>query len=436
MQVYASTLSVRRPLARWLSLSFGVFVVVASLGLVVVFQQIGLRQEEESFAGLARSNADFLRRSTLPRSPDMEARLGAVMDARVAFLAATAPPLKGVPADGEVRRVGGDEMLVGHDLGDGMRVYFSRPSAGPLALVNHRRTWLAMGVLWLSSLGLGTWLARGLTSPLRQMVDASPALGSEGRLPDLPVERPDEIGLLARSMQSTHEALIDEREKRRAAERLALLGRMAASLAHEVRNPVAAIRLHAQLLEGAPPEEAGASRTLIGSEAERIETLLNQWMHFARPEPPVLMRADAVGLVEKALAILKPKADHARVKITADHAGPVRVKADAERILQVLVNVITNAVQAQQAGGSVKLGVTRSGPRCVIQVDDTGGGFSTEALQKAKEPFFSEKEGGMGLGLAVGEEILRAHGGELRLENTATGARVSLILPADESAPA
>ena len=106
--------------------------------------------------------------------------------------------------------------------------------------------------------------------------------------------------------------------------------------------------------------------------------------------------------------------------------------------------IINNSIQAGVAGvyASQQTSVRKTtGTAAAVSSKDEivlssqAQSFSA-ALQKAKEPFFSEKEGGMGLGLAVGEEILRAHGGELRLENTATGARVSLILPADESAPA
>lgn len=435
MEESATTVPVRRPLARWLSLSFGVFVVVASLGLVAVFQQLGLRQEEESFAALTRSNAGFLRRTTLPRSAEMEQRLGAVMDAEVSFAAVTDKSLQDVPADEAVRRSPDGKLVVGYGLDERHRVYFSRASEGSLALVNHRRTWLALGVLWVSSLGLGAWLARGLTRPLQQMTRAVPALAEGEALPALPVERGDELGVLARSMQETHAALQSEREKRRAAERLALLGRMAASLAHEVRNPVSAIRLHAQLLEDAPPDEAEASRALIGSEAERIESLVNQWMRFARPEPPVLAQADLVPLVDRAVSLMQAQADHAGVQISRDVEGAAPVKADRERLLQVLVNVLANAIQAQPSGGVVKISCRRQGGRCVVEVEDRGRGFSGAALQQARDPFFSEKEGGMGLGLAVSDEILRAHGGELKLENIATGARVSLILPADETAP-
>lgn len=417
-----------RSLARWLALSFGVFVVVASLGLVVVFQQIGMEHEEEAFVALTNSNADFLRRSTLPRSPEMERRLGAVMDAKVSFAQI------GSEAPYEVARRSPDGRIeVAHRLDEKHDVVFSRPSTGLLGLVNHRRTWLALGVLWFSSLGLGAWLARGLTRPLQQMTQAVPSLGGHERLPTLPVERSDELGLLARSMEHTHATLLEEKEKRRSAERLALLGRMAASLAHEVRNPVSAIRLHAQLLDGAPAAEADASRRLIETEAERIEALVTQWMSYARPLPPVIRSVEVEPMLKRAIEQTTPQAAHAGVELKLRSVVKAVLQADAERLHQVLLNVLLNAIQAMRHPGQVIVESRIEEGKCIITIEDEGPGFSTAALDHAREPFFTEKEGGMGLGLAVSDELLRAHGGELRLENTSQGARVSLILPLDSA---
>jgi signal transduction histidine kinase len=227
--------------------------------------------------------------------------------------------------------------------------------------------------------------------------------------------------------------LLEEREKRRSAERLAILGTMAASLAHEVRNPVAAIRLHAQLLEDAPAAEGSASRALIASEAERIESLVNQWLRYARPQPPAMAAGDLGTTVEQALARCAAQAAHGRVALSKQipQGTTFPVKMDRDRILQALINVILNAIQAQPAGGEVTVSLQSKAGNYEVSVDDQGQGFSAAALAKAQEPFYSEKEGGMGLGLAVASEVLLAHGGDLKLENPREGgARVVLRLPA------
>ncbi len=421
--------NVARPLGRWLSISFAVFVVVTSLGLVAVFQQMGLRQEEEAFEALTRSNADFLRRSTLPRSAEMATRLGAVMDAQVTFFESADKSRRPTALTGKAGRLPDGSLVMGHRLDDRHEVFFTRPPADLLSLLHQRRTWLALGVLWLSSLGLGAWLARGLTRPLRQMTSAVPSLGQAKELPALPVDRSDELGLLARSMRDTHQALKSEIERRRAAERLALLGRMTASLAHEVRNPIAAIRLHAQLLEHAPRAEADASRKLIECEAARIESLVAQWMRFARPEPPEKRPIVVSDLIERALIQVAPQAAHAGVQLRHLPVSELTINVDSDRLHQVIVNVLINAIQAHREPGTVRVSCAAAEGFCNIVVEDECGGFSPTALKHASEPFFTEKEGGMGLGLAVSDEILRAHNGELLLENVATGARVSLKLP-------
>ena len=194
---------------------------------------------------------------------------------------------------------------------------------------------------------------------------------------------------------------------------------------------MAAIRLHVQLLEGAPESEAAASRSLIGSEAERIEALVMQWMRFARPEPPRLEMADLAELMRQAALRVSAQAAHANVQLSGlDVLPSAPVKVDRDRLLQALMNVLLNAIQAQPKGGRVSIEIRAEASWWLAHVTDSGTGFSDEALRQLGEPFFSEKEGGMGLGLAVVSEILKAHGGEVKAANMpAGGARVTLQLP-------
>ena len=150
---------------------------------------------------------------------------------------------------------------------------------------------------------------------------------------------------------------------------MALLGRMAAGLAHEVRNPVTAIRLHAQLLEGAGPEDAAESRALIESEAERIEMLVGQWLRFARPAPPVMVELDLREVVGRGVARQAAQAAYAGVTLSVEAAGAGRCGSmgDGERLSQVLANLLLNAIQAMPQGGVAKVSVAgggRAGRRC------------------------------------------------------------------------
>ena len=431
-----------RSLAVWLAGSIGVFVLVGSVALLALFQQRVQREEAVAFEALARANARFLDRTPLPQSEQMAAQLGDVMGARVFFWHSATGSIVGkpgdfvdsvimkLPVDGRVHLMPDRrEWMVGHFYRESSRVFFLRPAVSSVTLLPNAESWLTLILFWLLSYLLSWWLARRVAKPLRALADAVPAVGTDQALPVLPTQRADEIGQLARALTRTHDSLVEERERRRAAERLALLGRMATSLAHEVRNPIAAIRLHAQLLDGAPADDAAASAKLIESEAERIESLVSQWMRYAKPGPVVMNAIDVIALVREAIAIMAPQASHAGVIITeqvSPDTAAWTLMGDRARLLQVLNNLLLNAIQAMPRGGRVT--VTASVGR--IEVSDNGPGFTESALARLGEPFYSEKEGGMGLGLAVSKEIIEAHGGNLTVANaTNGGATITLAFP-------
>ena len=422
-------------LALRMASSVTVFVLLGSLALVWAFELRIKREERHAFEELARVNASFLERTRLPQSAQMAAQLGEIIGAEVFFWEPSTagvigrrgvrPPtaLHGMSFDGRVKPAGDNQWMVGLPGRDGMMVVFLKPVSTRMSAMDRPDTWLALGIFWLLSLALGWGLAHMVTKPLRGIVESLTLVGTENDFPQLPVSRGDEIGQLARTLTLTHETLREERELRRSAERHALLGRMAACLAHEVRNPVAAIRLHAQLLEGANPVEAMVSRQLIESEAARIEELVNQWFNHTRPVPPVLADTDVYDSLDKARQLIDPQARHSRVRI--EIAGmitsPLIIPADQHRLQQVFGNVLRNAVQAMPSGGLVTVRVLDADSRVAVIVEDEGQGFSPSALARLGEPFYSEKEGGLGLGLAVAKEICLAHGGVLGVENLPSG---------------
>ncbi len=428
-------------LAVWMASSVAVFVLLGSLALVVAFERHLEREERRAFEDLARANSGFLDRTHLPQTAQMATQLGEIIGAQVFFWHAPTGRAIGEPGhtlepaamrmacDGKVKVMPNGEWMVGLSGRDGTKVIFLRSAAATRVLAMDRSdTWLALGGFWLLSLALGWGLARQVTRPLRSLAESLPLVGTDRELPALPVARRDEIGQLAQTLTRTHASLRDERDRRRAAERHALLGRMATSLAHEVRNPVAAIRLHAQLLAQASPAEAAISRQLIEGEAERIEGLMGQWLSYAKPAPPSLAEVDLREAIRQALRLMDPQARHARVELvfpTRDNEAPLVMLADRHRLRQVLGNLLLNAVQAMPRGGRVTVSTHDAGLRVAVVVEDDGAGFSATAVAKLGEPFYSEKEGGMGLGLAVAKDICEAHGGALTVANRpGGGARV------------
>jgi len=423
--------------------SVAVFVLLGSLALVLAFEQYLVREERRAFEDLARVNAGFLERTRLPQSATMAAQLGEIIGARVFFWQPKTGQVLGMVndsvaraalrmnCDGKLNVMPDGAWMIGVPGRDGSRVIFLRPPARRVLALDRADTWLALGLFWVLSLGLGWWLARRVTRPLRSLAESLPLVGTEHELPALPVARRDEIGQLAQTLTRTHESLRHERERRRTAERHAMLGRMATSLAHEVRNPVAAIRLHAQLLESAPPHEAVMSRQLIESEAQRIEGLVGQWLSYAKPAPPVFAEVNMVEALHQALRLIGPQARHAGVlldSMLAQNTPPLVILADRYRLQQVLGNLLLNAVQAMPHGGRVSVHLDDGAAQVAVVCEDGGAGFSATALARLGEPFYSEKEGGMGLGLAVAKAICEAHGGGLAVETRhGGGARVRAV---------
>jgi signal transduction histidine kinase len=422
-------------LAVWMTSSVVLFALLGSLALVWAFERRIEREERRAFEELARVNTGFLERSRLPHTAKLAGQLGEIIGAQVFFWQTKTGEVIGKKGDslpglafkmgfdGRVETISRGLWMVGLPGPDETKVVFVRTAATRLHAMSLSDTWVALAVFWSLSLALGWGLARMVSGPLRDMAKSLPMVGTENDLPELPVMRRDEIGQLAQTLTRTHQSLRDERERRRAAERHALLGRMAASLAHEVRNPVAAIRLHAQLLEHANPEESGISRKLIESEAGRIEELVSQWLNHARPVPPVLTEVDLIESLRHAVRLMEPQARHAgvRIGIIAGDAPSLVIPADRHRIQQVFGNLLRNAVQAMPSGGAITARVLDEAMSVAVLIEDEGGGFSASALARSGEPFYSEKEGGMGLGLAVAKEICLAHGGGLVVENRSGG---------------
>ncbi len=410
----------------WLVASFGAFVLAGSIALMAFFQHLTKVEEEVALESLGRTNALFLDQSNFPQSKHMAEQLGRVMGADVEFHES----VSGQSADGHARR-GVDLLEVGFKLKNGREVWFSRKAGRPGAVPFWKRldARLALGSFWALSLFFSVWIGRKVTRPLAKLAAAIPDIGGDQPLLGLPNSGPREIVSLANALGKAHGSLVEERDKRRHAERLALLGRMATSLAHEVRNPVAAIRLHAQLLERVCGTGEKMSAALIVSEAERIEFLVNQWLRYAKPEPVKMMPVDLVELVADACHGLSLQAKHAGVVIHQEIAPNWReheVKGDRDRLRQVLCNLLLNAIQSMPKGGEVKVRVLRG----LLEVEDQGVGFSSQALEKFGESFHSEREGGMGLGVAVSKEIIESHGGTISVENLSEqGAVVRITWP-------
>jgi two-component system sensor histidine kinase PilS (NtrC family) len=244
-------------------------------------------------------------------------------------------------------------------------------------------------------------------------------------------DRRRRIGATASFQDLTRIKQLEERALR--SERLAAVGKLAAGLAHELRNPLASIAGSVELLGSGNGGEADQRlRGIALRETERLNRLVSDFLAYARPaalKPETLDLARSAGHVVDALGG-NPQA--ARVSFERKLA-PAVARADGKLIEQVLWNLLLNAVQASPAGGTVTV-VSGAGPgrdRVFVRVEDRGPGIAPADQARLFEPFFTTKEGGTGLGLSICHRIVEAHNGELEVESRpGEGARFTVILPA------
>ena len=201
-------------------------------------------------------------------------------------------------------------------------------------------------------------------------------------------------------------------------ERLAALGEMAARIAHEVRNPLAAIGATALAIE--EDEQGGdlarSQARAIGAEVRRLDTILNDLLRFARPRPVTRSSVELCSIVRDAVNVTRADPQAAGVEFEIEAGATCRVLADAGSLRQVLTNLIRNAVEACGATGRVTCTVNARRGRAIIEVSDTGSGLTPGARRHAFESFFSTKSRGTGLGLPISRRIIEEHGGKIRLE--------------------
>jgi two-component system sensor histidine kinase HydH len=228
-------------------------------------------------------------------------------------------------------------------------------------------------------------------------------------------------------------------------ERLAALGGMAAVLAHEIRNPLGAIKGLAQFLgekRTADPTQTEMTQTIAG-EAARLERLVNDLLTYARPRPaerrPLLLQLT----LREVMVLAQSAADAASVKIRVETDDELpRVMADPEQMKQLFGNLVLNAIQAMPSGGTVSIRVrggvpvsSNSAKSIEITVVDTGSGIPEGDLPRIFEPFYTTQTKGTGLGLAICKQIVEAHGGTIRVAQTSPkGTVFEVTLPLEASA--
>jgi signal transduction histidine kinase len=220
-----------------------------------------------------------------------------------------------------------------------------------------------------------------------------------------------------------------------AAERLATTGELAAGMAHEIRNPLAAIVNATALLTdeaGLTADERASTVAAIRTEARRLNRILSDFLQFARPQHVRRAPGDIREVVQHVSALIRDdrsRAPRVDVKVAVDPTVP-RFPFDRDQVTQVLWNVALNGVQAMNGRGRLSVDVARVDGHVALAVSDTGPGIPSEVRPRVFEPFYSDKPDGSGLGLTIAERIVAAHGGRIDIDSPpGGGTRVTLRFP-------
>ena len=220
--------------------------------------------------------------------------------------------------------------------------------------------------------------------------------------------------------------------------RLATIGQTAAVLAHEMRNPLASIKLAFSGLQNRDdmPERTRRRLGLVLGEVDRLDALLSQTLEFARPVKiatrPVLLDQVLTRVIEQQQPLIDKQKLRVRREVCADC---IAVRLDEDKIVQALLNLLNNAIEASPEGAEIGISVARANGEVVLQMVNAGEALATETIRQAFDPFFTTKPHGSGLGLGMVKRVVEAHGGGVSLDSAPEyGTRVTVRLPMNREA--
>lgn len=225
------------------------------------------------------------------------------------------------------------------------------------------------------------------------------------------------------------------------AAKLASVGELASGMAHEINNPVGIIIGRTDYIlatQGNLSAEAKEDLKVVRDQAERVASTVRNLLAFARPSPLSIQRVDLGQLVEQAIKLETPHCRTAGVEIVRSSFDRIpAIQADPDRLQQVLINLMNNAIEAMPQGGRLSISLTNGGGgQVIVNISDSGTGITAENQARIFDPFFTTKPAGKGtgLGLAVSYGIIRDHGGEIRVNSAPErGSTFSIMLPVESN---
>ncbi len=250
-------------------------------------------------------------------------------------------------------------------------------------------------------------------------------------------EQQEELGTVLHVRDVTERALMEQRLRRM--ERYAGLGSLATGLQHEIKNPLSALSLHVQLLDEAlmgqtTSEDVNEMLGVIHTEIIRLTAVLEGFRDYASMSEPGRTDVDLGTLINKLARFIRPQAEqqHVKVEVNLAEENLPAIKADSVHMDQVLLNLALNALQAMPEGGILSIGLQQEGEWLRIKVSDSGKGIPAEYRDRIFDPYFTTRNDGTGMGLALCEKIVRQHDGTIDLKTGAGGTAFSVLLPINE----
>jgi len=342
-------------------------------------------------------------------------------------------------ADG--RPLGEADVLVGYAHSRGYQHFagfgWSTVVVQPIvyAFVPIRRMGLAFAILLAltgaSAVGASLFIAARLAQPIVGLTKFTRKFSKTEALPPPPTHRRGEVGELTVAFLQMVQDLEQSREDLIRAAKLAVVGEMAASMAHEVRTPLGIIRSSAQMIQREPhlSGEGREMASFVVSETDRLNRLISTLLNLARPRPPVFREVNVHQILQHVAELLAPRLTRRNILLSEEYAATSpQLVCDEEQLLQVFLNLVLNAVQVLSEGGRILLRTADVEDSLMIEVADNGPGIKPGDQTHVFDPFFTTRAEGIGLGLTIVQQIVRTHGGEIHLVETPLGGACFRIL--------
>ena len=300
----------------------------------------------------------------------------------------------------------------------------------------HRMAMIFLGlfvVILFCTVLTATWVSRKIAEPIVALTLFARGYVRKKALGVPPNAGTGEVGELTDAFVSMVRDIAQSQQNLVRASKLAVVGEMSAVIAHEVRTPLGILRSSAQMLrrESTLSSEGRELLGFIESETERLNRLVSAMLDTARPRPASYGEVNINLLVHKCVAMLAGQAESRQVLVTehTDATDPV-IQCDSEQMTQVLLNILMNALQVLKHGGRIEVSTHDAGESLRIEIADDGPGIDPDERSKVFEAFFFQREGGIGLGLAIVQQIVVSHGGEIEAtESPLGGALFRILLP-------